>query len=113
MVEKQSSVVRCLPGAWDKLKKLASYLMDITPQCLAKSKQSGKRCKNFASKGKSVCRIHGGRSTGARTDAGKARQERASWKHGLRSKEAVDESRFFREWVKKCSESIRGEMISR
>jgi hypothetical protein len=81
--------------------------MDITPQCTAKSKQSGERCKNFASKGKSVCRIHGGRSTGAKTREGKQRQKNASWMHGERSKEATVERRAFREWVKDCSEAIK------
>lgn len=33
-------------------------------QCTAKSKRSGERCKCYAMKGKTVCRIHGGRSTG-------------------------------------------------
>lgn len=31
-------------------------------QCTAKSKRSGERCKNYASVGKTVCHIHGGKS---------------------------------------------------
>jgi hypothetical protein len=74
---------------------LTRYLMDTIPDtlpiCKARSKQSGQRCKNFASRGKQVCRIHGGRSMGARTQQGKQRQKMASRKHGRRSSEAIEE----------------------
>jgi len=33
-------------------------------QCKAKSKQAGRQCHNLAVKGKEVCYIHGGKSTG-------------------------------------------------
>jgi len=33
-------------------------------QCKAKSKQAGRQCRNLAVKGKDVCYIHGGKSTG-------------------------------------------------
>ncbi len=38
--------------------------------------------------GKSVCRFHGGRSTGPRTEAGKARVAAAMSVHGLSTREA-------------------------
>ena len=68
-------------------------------KCIAKSKQSGQRCKNYPSKGKRVCRFHGGQSTGARTEAGKRRIKDSRTIHGFYSKEALEERRFFREFV--------------
>lgn len=41
--------------------------MDTLQAFKAMSKQLGKRCKSFVTKGKLVCRIHGGKSTGAKT----------------------------------------------
>jgi hypothetical protein len=80
--------------------------MDTLPICEAKSKQSGQRCRNFASKGKRVCRIHGGRSTGASTVRGRTNQKKASLKHGLRSREAIEEKRKVREFIKACKAAI-------
>ncbi len=77
--------------------------METIPICEAKSKQSGQRCKNFAVKGKRVCRLHGGHSTGAKTPEGKMRQKMGSWKHGLRSKEANEERRAVRNMIKHCN----------
>jgi hypothetical protein len=80
--------------------------MDTLPICKAKSKQSGQQCKNFVTNGKSVCHIHGGKSTGARTATGKYLQKMASWKHGLRSKEMQEENRLVREMIKKSKQMI-------
>ena len=82
--------------------------MDILPMCEATSKQSGQRCKNFASKDKRVCRIHGGRSTGARTQEGKERQKKASWTHGRCSQEAKEKKDYIRELIRESRELIRG-----
>jgi hypothetical protein len=79
----------------------------ITPLCQAKSKQSGLQCKNFATKGKQVCRFHGGKSTGAKTLKGRKRQKKANITHGLRTKEAIAENQQVREWIKSCKASIR------
>jgi hypothetical protein len=35
------------------------------------------------------CHLHGGKSTGSKTPEGKLIQKMASWKHGMRSKEAI------------------------
>ena len=80
--------------------------MDRLPICHAKSKQSGQQCKNFATKGKGVCRIHGGASCGSKTPEGKLKQKMASWKHGLRSAEAVEEKLAVRDFIKKSRELI-------
>jgi hypothetical protein len=52
------------------------------PRCKALSKRSGKQCRKAACRGKSVCRTHGGASTGPKTDAGKARCAEAKTVHG-------------------------------
>lgn len=80
--------------------------MDIQSKCQAKSKQKGKQCCNFAVKGKAVCHIHGGKSTGAKTEEGKLRQKMASWKHGMRSKEAREETKWLRQQVYLCRELL-------
>jgi len=51
-------------------------------RCAARSKRSGEQCKNFALRGKRVCRIHGGLSSGPKVPA---------VKHGLDSLEAIKE----------------------
>jgi hypothetical protein len=43
----------------------------LTLRCRATSKRSKQRCKAPAVRGKRVCRFHGGKSTGPRTEAGK------------------------------------------
>lgn len=48
------------------------------------------------------CHLHGGKSTGAKTKAGKVRQKMASWKHGRRSHEAIERTRFLRELFTSC-----------
>jgi hypothetical protein len=87
---------------------MTEYLLDTLPICQAQSKQSGQRCKNFSVKGKRVCHIHGGKSTGAKTKEGKLRQKMGRWKHGLRSKEALAEAKQLREFMKACKEAIQG-----
>lgn len=80
--------------------------MNMMPKCRAKSKQTGKQCGNFAVKNKAVCRFHGGESTGAKTPEGKLRQKMASWKHGLRSKEAMEGARCLRQQIKFCRQFL-------
>jgi hypothetical protein len=41
-------------------------------KCQAKSKRTHVQCRAPAMRGKRVCRFHGGKSTGPRTDAGRA-----------------------------------------
>ena len=46
------------------------------------------------------CRMHGGSSTGPRTETGLERSKLANWKHGLYSAEAKEESRLFRQFLR-------------
>ncbi len=55
------------------------------------SKRSGEQCKKPALRGKAVCDFHGGRSTGPKTEAGKARQRAAVLKTGDYTKEAMED----------------------
>ena len=57
-------------------------------RCGARTR-SGGTCKNPAIKDRSRCKLHGGRSTGARTPEGKQRIVDVHWKHGKRSQAHV------------------------
>jgi len=52
------------------------------------------------------CRLHGGlvpkHNPGPKTETGKMRQKMGSWKHGLRSKEAIAERRAIRDMIRRC-----------
>ncbi len=62
------------------------------PRCTAMSKRSGEQCKKPALKTSRTqkCEFHGGRSTGPKTEAGKARQRAALLKTGDYTKEAIE-----------------------
>ena len=60
-------------------------------RCTAKSKRSGEQCKKPALRGKAVCDFHGGRSTGPKTEAGKARQRAAVLKTEDYTKRAMED----------------------
>ena len=51
-------------------------------QCNAKSKRTGEQCRAPASKGKTKCRFHGGKSTGPKTLEGRERCSAAKTVHG-------------------------------
>lgn len=54
--------------------------------CQAHSKRSHQRCRNWALRGKKVCRFHGGKSTGPNTFEGRKTVARTHFKRGLHSK---------------------------
>jgi hypothetical protein len=60
-------------------------------QCQAMSKRSRQRCKAPSMKDKAVCRTHGGRSTGPKTEAGRQRCAEAKTIHGRETREARTE----------------------
>jgi hypothetical protein len=51
------------------------------PLCGARTR-SNNPCAKHPIKGKRRCRLHGGLSTGPRTEAGKAKIGKAQWRHG-------------------------------
>lgn len=60
-------------------------------RCAAKSKRTGNQCGKPALKGKAVCQFHGGRSTGPKTEAGKARQRASVITSGNYTKESISD----------------------
>jgi hypothetical protein len=60
-------------------------------RCQAMSKRTRLQCGSQAVQGKRVCRFHGGRSTGAKSEAGKARQRAAVMKTGSYTKEVMED----------------------
>jgi len=61
-------------------------------RCQAKCKATNQQCKAPAVRGKAVCRVHGGRSTGPRTAEGRQRCADAKTVHG-RETRAIRKSR--------------------
>ena len=60
-------------------------------RCQAKSKRTTLQCAAPALKGKRVCKTHGGRSTGPKTEAGRQRCAEAKTIHGRETREARNE----------------------
>ena len=60
--------------------------------CGAKTR-AGTPCKNPAATGKARCRLHGGRSTGARTPEGRAKLRALHLKHGRSTTAAKAEAK--------------------
>lgn len=77
----------------------------MTPTCGAKGKRSGKPCQLYPCKN-GRCHLHGGKSTGPRTQLGKERQAAAITKHGYYSKQAIEERRQIRELIKESREFL-------
>ena len=60
-------------------------------RCQAKSKRTKLQCSAPALKGKRVCKTHGGRSTGPKTEAGRQRCAEAKTTHGRETREVRTE----------------------
>jgi len=60
-------------------------------RCNAKSKRSGNQCGRPAMRGKAVCDFHGGKSTGPKTEAGKARQRASVITSGKYTKQPIED----------------------
>ena len=60
-------------------------------RCQAKSKRTKLQCSAPALKGKRVCKTHGGRSTGPKTEAGRQRCAEAKTIHGRETREVRTE----------------------
>ena len=77
-------------------------------ECGAKARTNGHKPCRQPAMANGRCRLHGGltRNTGAKTEEGKLRQKMASWKHGMRSKEAIQEAREIRAFIKQSKQLI-------
>ena len=67
------------------------YSFQKAPRCSATSKRTRERCKAPAVRGCTVCRFHGARGGGPRGE------RNGMYRHGLYTKEAIEERWFFRE----------------
>lgn len=74
-------------------------------QCHAKSKRSGKQCKNHAVKRKKVCRMHGA-FAGVKTVEGRKRQIEAVTKHGHYSRGAIEDRCEFAQLMREHREAL-------
>ena len=63
----------------------------ICQRCQAKSKRTKLQCSAPALKGKRVCKTHGGRSTGPKTEAGRQRCAEAKTIHGRETRKTRNE----------------------
>ena len=68
-------------------------------RCGAKTRAGGV-CQNPAIGGRNRCKLHGGKSTGPKTESGKARVIAAHWKDGRRSRHRLER-------VKKINAELR------
>ena len=57
---------------------------------------------------KARCRLHGGKSTGPRTEKGRKRMKEANTKHGLYSAEMIQARRHARDLIRESRETNRG-----
>ena len=60
----------------------------LCPRCQAMSKRTRLQCGAPAERGKRVCRFHGARSTGPKTEAGRQRIAQAKTQHGDETRQA-------------------------
>ena len=82
-------------------------------ECGAKARTNGhKPCRRIAM-ANGRCHLHGGlvpkHNPGPKTEEGRQRQHMANWKHGQRSKAAIEENRRFRRFLKECKQAIAKE----
>ncbi|MBW2109399.1 MAG: hypothetical protein JRI36_12160 [Deltaproteobacteria bacterium] len=76
-------------------------------RCQAKSRTAGRQCRNPAMKGKRVCRIHGGLSTGPKSKEGLERVRQARIKHGKFTAEERRRQKQISSLLKEAKATIR------
>ena len=75
-----------MPKSYEKYVTLFGHETPAA-RCQAKSKRSQQQCRKAAMKDKLVCRIHGGRSTGAITEQGRKLCADARTVHGRETRQ--------------------------
>ena len=76
-------------------------------QCTAKSKRSQERCRKWALRGKRVCHMLGGRSTGPKSEVGKENSRKGVLKDGKYTKKAQDQNREVKGLIRQCKDTLR------
>jgi hypothetical protein len=79
---------------------------NLAPRCGARTR-AGTPCGAPAIQGKLRCRLHGGKSTGPRTAAGKARLRAARTSHGGYGADARDQHRRLAAFIAETEEMLR------
>lgn len=77
----------------------------MIPTCGATRKRTGTSCLRYPCKN-GRCHLHGGKSTGPKTEAGRRKCAEAKWKHGLRSKEAIEERKNNLAFLRQCDDFL-------
>ena len=78
----------------------------ITARCQALSKRTKQQCGAPASRGKRVCRFHGGKSTGPTSIEGRKRCAAAKTIHGEDTRELREQSREKRREMKRLFNNL-------
>jgi hypothetical protein len=78
----------------------------VCRRCQAMSKRTRLQCAAPASQGKSVCRFHGGRSTGPKSDLGRRRCAEAKTIHGRETRAKRERGREVGELLKVYAEIL-------
>ena len=78
------------------------YSFQKAPRCTATSKRTGKPCQAPAVRGWTVCRFHGARG------GGPMGERNGMYRHGLYTKEAVEERRLLREFLRQSRKTLAG-----
>ena len=76
------------------------YSFQKAPRCHATSKRTGQRCKAPAVRGWTVCRFHGARGGGPKGT------RNGMYRHGLYTKEAVEERRLLAELLRQSRDAL-------
>lgn len=83
-----------------------SHHFKTLPKCGARTRV-GKRCQQIAMKN-GRCYLHGGKSTGPRTEEGLLRMKASKTKHGRYSQEYIEERKAFRYRLQKTKDLLEG-----
>ena len=79
-------------------------------RCGAMTRQ-GTPCENPRIKGRGRCKLHGGRSTGPRSTAGRARVAATHTTHGRRAKDHVEKVRAIKLELKRITHELRRDRL--
>lgn len=75
-------------------------------RCGAKNR-AGNPCRRWPIRGRTRCRLHGGMSTGPRTEAGRQRCAEARRRHGEYTKTAVAQRKMTRDLIRECRQMLK------
>lgn len=75
-------------------------------RCQAMSKRTRLQCAAPASQGKSVCRFHGGRSCGPKTEQGRQRCAEAMTVHGRETRAKRQHASELNSWLRVCAQIL-------